>query len=83
MTHKVGCPVFEATSVIRWLGNHPWIMGVILLAFGLVTTFFGGKFFPWVLTFVASGLTFLIILLLCSVFGWLKALDKYREPNAG
>lgn len=83
VTHKAGCPVFQATSIIRWLANNPIVLGIILIAFGAVVTFFGGKFFPHVLASVAGGLTFLVVLLLASVLGALKALDKTRDPSAG
>jgi len=58
-------------------------MGIILLIFGGVVTFFGGKFFPYVLAIVSGGLTFLVVLLLASVMGALKALDKNRDPTGG
>lgn len=58
-------------------------MGCLLLGFGGLTTFFGGKFFPYVLSTVGGGLTFLIVLLLASVMGFLKALDKNRDPTSG
>lgn len=58
-------------------------MGLLLIAFGGVTTFFGGKFFKYVLGTVTGGLTFLIVLLLASVVGALKALEKNREATGG
>lgn len=82
-SHAVGCPAFQATSFVRWLSNHPWVIAVFLIAFGAVTTFFGGKYFPYVLSAVAGGLTFLVLLLLASVFGFLKALDQDRDPSGG
>ncbi len=83
LTHKTGCPVFEATSIVRFMANHPYIMGILLLFFGGVVTFYGGKFFPWVLSTAVAGITFLVVLLLASVLGALKALDKSREPTGG
>lgn len=58
-------------------------MGLILIAFGVVVTFFGGKFFPWVLATVSGGLTFMVVLLLLSVLGALKALDKGNNATGG
>lgn len=80
--HQAGCPVLQATSIIRWFSSHPWVIAVLLIAFGAITTFFGGKYFPYVLSFVTGGLTFLILLLLASVFGFLKALDQDRDSSA-
>ena len=74
-SHKAACPVFQATSIVEFLTNHPWIMGVALIVFGVVATFFGGKFFPYVLATVGGGMTFLVVLVLCSAFGGLKALE--------
>ena len=54
-----------------------------MLVFGPVVTFFGGKFFPYVLATVSGGLVFMITLLLASVFGALKALDKNRKATSG
>jgi hypothetical protein len=82
-THKSGCPVFEATSIVRYLSNNPWVLGLILIAFGVIVTPFGGKFFPWVLAFITGGVTFLVVLLLASVFGLLIALDKGKQASGG
>jgi hypothetical protein len=83
LAHKTGCPVFEATSVIRFFANHPYILGVLLLVFGGLVAFFGGKFFPYVLATTVGAITFMVILLLASVLGALKALDKNRDPTGG
>ena len=83
LAHKAGCPVFQATSIVRFFANHPYIMGVLLLLFGGAVTFFGGKFFPWVLAAAAGGITFLVVILIASAVGALKALDKNREPTGG
>lgn len=58
-------------------------MGLLLIIFGIITTFFGGKFFKYVLATVSGGLTFLIVLLLASVVGALKALEKNRDATPG
>lgn len=81
--HKTGCPVFEATSIVRYLSENPWLLGIILLIFGGIVTFYGGKFFPWVLASITGGVTFLVILLLASVLGLLVALDKGKKSSGG
>lgn len=73
--HKSGCPVFEATSIVRFLSDNPWAMGTLLLIFGSLVAFFGGKFFTWVLASVAGTIVFLVIMVFASVLGAFKALD--------
>ena len=75
-SHKAGCPIFKATSIVEFLYNHPAIVGLLLIAFGIVATFFGGLFFPYILATVAAGVTFLAVLVLLSAFGGLKALES-------
>ena len=74
--HKTGCPVFEATSIVRFLAENPWALGTILIILGAIVTFYGGKFFPIVLAGITGGVTFFIVLLLASVLGLLVALEK-------
>ena len=73
-THKAGCSIFEATAIVEFLTNYPWILGALLIAFGFIVTFFGGKLFPYVLSSVAGGATFLILMILLSTLGALDAL---------
>lgn len=81
--HKVGCPVFEATSIVRYLSENPYVLGAILILFGSIVTFYGGLYFPWVLATIVGGVTFLVCLLFCSIFGLLVALDKGKEASGG
>ncbi|CDW77915.1 UNKNOWN [Stylonychia lemnae] len=82
-THASGCPVFQATSIVRYLSENPWALGAILIVFGTIVTFWGGKFFPYVLASVAGGITFLAILLLASILGALIALEKGKQSTPG
>jgi len=82
-SHKSGCPVFEATSIVRFLSENPWAMGILLLIFGSFVAFFGGKFFSWVLAGVAGSLVFLLVLLFGSIFGAFKSLDQGRDASPG
>jgi len=50
-------------------------MGTLLLIFGSLVAFFGGKFFTWVLASVAGTIVFLVIMVFASVLGAFKALD--------
>lgn len=54
-----------------------------MIVFGVVCAFFGGKFFPYVLATVAGGATFLVLLVILSVFGALKALETNSSRSAG
>lgn len=74
--HATGCPVFQATSIVEFVANNPWIVGILLLAFGIVSTFFGGKLFPYVLASVGGGLTFVVVILIASALGGLRALEE-------
>lgn len=40
--HPAGCPFYEETGLISFIDKIYWIPGLVLMAFGLVTTFFGG-----------------------------------------
>lgn len=82
-THKTGCPLVQATSIVEFLTNNSWIMGVILIVFGVIATFFGGKFFPYVLATVGGGMTFLVLLVLASAFNLLTALESKSSKSAG
>ena len=60
------------------MSENPWAMGSLLIVFGSVVAFFGGKFFSWVLAGVAGSIVFLLIMLFASIFGAFKALDQGR-----
>lgn len=66
----------EATAIINFFAKHPAILAITLIAVGIVSTFFGGKVFHVVFALVSGVVTFVIAILLCSVFGGLKALDS-------
>lgn len=73
--HKNGCPVFSATSWVRFLVKNPYILGTIAIIVGAIITYYGRKFFPWVIGIVGGGLIFLCLMLLCSVMGMLTRLE--------
>lgn len=58
-------------------------MGCLLLFFGSIITFFGGKFFSWVLSGIAGTIVFLLFILFTSILGAFKALDHGKEATAG
>lgn len=81
VTHAAGCPIFQATSIVEFLATHPWIIGVILLTFGVICCFYGGKFFKYVLATVAGGITFLALLVIASAFGAMKVLESNNKQS--
>lgn len=81
--HSSGCPVFEATSIVRFLAENPWILGILLIIFGGIVTYYGGLYFPHVLGTVVGGVAALTVLLLASVLGMLVALEKGKSSTGG
>jgi hypothetical protein len=75
LSHVSGCPVFSATSWAVFLNNNPWVIAILMIVFGAIVTFFGRKFFQYTVAVVGAFLTFLIVMLLCSIFGWLNYLE--------
>jgi len=58
-------------------------MGVILLIVGGTVTYYGRKFFPWVIAVIGGGTAFLAAMLLCSVIGMLKSMENNGRGNIG
>jgi len=46
-----------------------------MIVFGAIVTFFGRKFFQYTVGVVGGFLTFLIVMLFCSIIGWLNYLE--------
>jgi len=81
-TSKYGCPLFEATPIIAFFGNNPWIVGTLLIVFGVVSAFFGGKLFPKVLVAAFAGAAFLVVVLVLSAIGAMNALNGAKSGGA-
>jgi hypothetical protein len=77
-----GCPLFQATPIIAFIEKRPWIVGILLIVFGIISAFFGGKFFPKVLMAAFGGAVFTIAALLLSAIGMMKALDGDKSGKA-
>lgn len=80
--HKVGCPVIEYGGFIQFIKSDPYIIAAVLLAFGIVSTFFGGLLFDWVVASIAGIFTFLITCALASSIGAFTAL-QHRTDSEG
>ena len=75
---KQGCAVFQASSWVKFLGAHPWILGIIFCVLGAFSCFIGYKFFPVLTGTVGGGAVFLFTMRIFSLFGWTQSLD----PNS-
>ena len=58
-------------------------MGTLLLVFGGVTCFFGGKFFPWVLAVIIGSVVFMLTTLFASLIGALNAFQGGSSATGG
>lgn len=79
--NKAGCPKFSATAWIRFVGNNPWIIAILLIIFGLLSTFKGKDFFEITVGILGGGLVFLGAMLLFSFMDWLEYLDDFEEAE--
>lgn len=75
-THKAGCPAVDATAIVKYFSEHPWVFGGVLLGVGFAANFFGGLIFKYVFAAVGSTFIFVFTLLLCSLFGMMSPLDN-------
>lgn len=82
ISHKRGCPIFSATSWVRFLTSHPWIMGTLCIAMGLIVAFYGRAVFPWVVAIIGGFVAFSMVMLLCSVLGMLQSIEGGGRGNA-
>ena len=82
-SHKTGCPVFESSDLVNWLAAHSKIVGAILIVYGFFSTFFGSKFYPYILGTFTGALTFFLVLFFASLFGGLRSVQKDSDATAG
>jgi len=74
-THKAGCPVANANALVSWVSENPWLIAIVLIAFGAVVTLKGSEFLPWVISITGGIVTFLVTLLFASLVGMLDYVD--------
>jgi hypothetical protein len=75
VSHESGCPVFSFTALVAYVSENPWVIAVFLLVTGPIVTFWGRKFIPWVISIAGGFITFVFVLLLCSISGMLDYID--------
>ena len=80
-SHKTGCPIFSATSWVRFLVRNPWIMGTVAIVMGFIMAYWGRELFPWVIAVVGGGITFLCLMLICSVLGMLTRIEGNEKGS--
>ena len=74
-----GCPKFSATTWIRFLSANPSLLGLILIIFGLVSTFRGKAFFDLTVGVLGFGIMFLVTMLIFSILNLLEYLDGFDD----
>lgn len=74
--HPSGCAMVNLRQVIDFFRNNPILTAIIMIVVGIISTFFGGKWFDEFAGIVGGGVTFIYILLIFSVLGATKALDS-------
>ena len=82
-THSAGCPVASANAFISYLEENPFVFAIILIVGGFVVAFFGARFLPRVVAAVAGIITFLVVMVICSVCGMLSYIDPSAAEDEG
>lgn len=75
-TTKYGCPAFSATAIIRYLSAHPTLIGLLLIGFGVLSTFWGKSLFDYTVGLLSGGVVFMLSLLAMSMFEMLEYLTE-------
>lgn len=57
------------TNFAKFMHDHPWIFGLIMIIGGPIVALSGQRFFPWVMTGIVSISLSLGILIFCSMIG--------------
>ncbi len=67
------------TSFVKFISKNPWVIGLLLICFGILGTFFGRRFLKIVLASLGFMIGFLTTMLLCSYTGMLDYLTSDRK----
>lgn len=73
----------EYAGFVQYVMNHPWLVAAAIFAFGITSTFFGGKLFDYVVASLAGIMTFLVSCMFASAFGMFRALEAHSSASAG
>jgi hypothetical protein len=78
-----GCPVFSATTWVRFLNNQPIAISIFLILFGMLAIFKGKELFEFTIGILGATVTFVSMMAVFSFFGLLHFLDDPDEDTIG
>ena len=81
--HSAGCPTFEISGFVQYMSNSPYIIAIILVAFGVTSTFFGGLLFDYVVATLAGIITFFVMAAVMDAIGGFAVLNDNVQTKAG
>jgi ABC-type polysaccharide/polyol phosphate export permease len=79
--HNAGCAVVKASGFLQYLNSYSLINGLILIAFGSFTCFYGGKHPRNVSFGLLALLIFLLFAIIFSYIGTLAVLEEDTETT--
>jgi hypothetical protein len=79
LAHKNACPVFSATTSVRFLLDRPYILAPLLIIFGFLVTYVGRKFFAWTIAVIGCALGFGVTMLLFNMFTMLESFEQQNS----
>jgi hypothetical protein len=71
MKHDAGCPEIDASGMVAFMHNYPWVLGIVFVICGPVIGMRGRRMFPWMVASLAACITLFGLLLVFTVFGWM------------
>lgn len=83
VTHKAGCPTLEVSGLVQYFMNHPWLVSLALVSFGVVSCFFGGLLFDYVVATLAGILAFFVVCMFAQALGGFNSLEANAKLSAG
>lgn len=72
MKHSAGCPEIDASGMVAFMHNYPWVLGIIFVLVGPVIGMAGTRILPWMIAILAGLFTCCGLLLVFTVFGWME-----------
>lgn len=81
--HPAGCPTYEITGFIQYVSSSPWILAILLVSFGVASTFFGGLLWDYVVGSLAGIIVFFISAAVMDAFGGFNVLTEKVHASAG
>jgi len=82
-SHAAGCPTLEVSGFIQYLSGSPWLIAIILISFGVASTFFGGLLWDYVVGTLAGIVVFFITAAVMDAFGGFHLLQDNVSAKFG